>query len=223
MAIPAHWTAGRSAAKEQFGLPERMELWMPIDAGERPGTVKPKRRDRPAALSHTPEVREAKGSVDKKARLRTALTTCLRLVQADYRVSTPGTGCHLSTNSVMTPLRARAWTAGQVRLVANEMASEPGSLRFGSCHQDTDYFGNRRRRGCPDSECLASNRARRPGCPAVYPILQPAVWNPVVFRRAHPVVLPDDNRIVPLASTYWTYLLFRHCAQRIAPERFVPD
>jgi hypothetical protein len=106
--------------------------------------------------------------------------------------------------------------------VPTEMASALGSLRFGS-NQNTSYFDNRRRRGYPDSDCLASNHARRPGSPAVYPIRQPAVWNSAVNRGAHPVVLPDDNSIVPLALAYLTYLLFRHCAIRVASERFVPD
>jgi hypothetical protein len=198
-----------------------MDLQVQIDAGELPDRVKPQRRDRLAAPKHTPEVREATRSVDRKSEIRAELSACPRFVQADHRVSMPDTGCHLSTNSATRKLWAPAWTAGRDRVVPNEMASALGSLRFGS-NQDTSYFDNRRRRGYPDSDCLASNHARPPGSPAVYPILQPAVWNPAVNRGAHPVVLPDDNSIVPLAVTYLTHLLFRRCAKRVAPECFFP-
>lgn len=222
-AIPAHLTAGRSPAQEHTGLPERIDVRAQIDAGERPGTVKPPRRERLAARMHTPEVREASHSVDKKLPIRDASSTCPRFVQADYRESMPDIGFHSSTNtnSATRRLRAPAWTAGRARVVPNEMASALGSRRFGS-NQNTSRFDNRRRRGYPCSDCLASNHARRPGCPAVYPVLQP-VWNPAGNRCVNPVVLPADYSIGPLALTYLTYLSFRHCAKRVASERFVPD
>ena len=129
----------------------------------------------------------------------------------------------------MGKLREPGWTAGRARVVPSEMASPSrslasasGSLRFGSS-QDTNYFESRGRRGYPDSGYLESNHVLRPACPAVYPILQPGAWSPDVCRLAHPVELPGDNLIVPLALAYLTYLLFRYCAKRIAWERFVPD
>jgi len=71
-AMPAHLTAGRPAAKEHSGLPERIDLRVQIDAEERPGRVKPQWRDRLAAPKHTPEVREATRSVDRKREIRAA-------------------------------------------------------------------------------------------------------------------------------------------------------
>ena len=196
-AIPGHFDTRGSPAAQSIPDYRRIDLRVQIA----PSAGSSRRTVARSTLEVPPRRRVLSiGSRRFGPRYRRAHASCRLTFASRRRIP----GRHLSTNSATRKLRAPAWTAGRAPAVPNEMSSASGSLRFGS-NQDTNYahFENRRRRGYPDSDCLASNHARRLGSPAVYPILQPAVWNPAVNRGAHPVELPDDNSIVPLTLASW--------------------
>jgi hypothetical protein len=227
-AMPAHWTEERTAVQEHTGIPERIDVQAQTDAAKKtdaeqmPGTLG-EPRSRPDWLDaplDNPDVHDPRLSLDKMSEFPAALPACPHFAPADFHETTPDFEFHSMRKPARRKRQVPGLTVGWSPTVPNEMASALGSLSSARTRiRAISIIGGD---AVIDSDCLASNHARPPGSPAAYPILQPAVWNPAGNRGAHPVVLPDDNSIVPLAVTYLTYLLFRRCAKRVAPECFFP-
>jgi hypothetical protein len=95
--MPAHWTAGRTAAQEHTGLPERIDVQVQTDATEKPdaeqmpgtlGAPHP-RRDWLAAPPDNPDVRDPRMSLDKMSEFPGALPACPHFALADFHEKTP--------------------------------------------------------------------------------------------------------------------------------------
>jgi hypothetical protein len=198
-------------------------VWEQIDAEDLSGKSKAQHphRDRIAARTHIPEVREPMQSVDKKLEIPVALSMCPYFVRADCHENSPDSG--LTTRpEPRTKQQAQGLMDEKAPTVPNEKPSwAQGSLTRGSKLETNSHghCGNPWIRGCLDSESLTSNRARRLGCPALYPAWK-QVWNPVANLEVPPVAHPDDCWIDRLALAH---LLLRRYEKLLAPERFGPD